>query len=440
MSVAPPQNLEAEESVLGAMMLTRNAIEAAIEVVRPEDFYRESHGHIFRAAVELNARGQSVDALTISHELEKNGNLEAAGGSIRMLELARLVPAASNARHHAQIVADKAGLRRLIRAGGTIAQLGWDQAGDLDDLTQLAEKALTDATSLSQATEFASTADTMDDVADEIVAAYEAGETRFGVRSDYLDLDRILSGLHPGTLTLIAARPSMGKSALAVNIGENVADKGTPAGIVSLEMSRDELIIRQLSRACRLDSQTLRTAKMSTEEFEKFKLGRPKVKQRTNLYIDDSPGVSSGNLRASARRLHRQHGLGLLIVDYIQLLVSAKTEDSRQQEIAQISRSLKLLARELHIPVVALSQLNRNLEGREDKRPRLSDLRDSGALEQDADTVLFIYRDEYYNPDSDDTGVAEVIVAKNRMGPTDTIRLGFTARFSTFNNLAREET
>ena len=437
MSDTEPQNIEAEEYVLGAMLQSWKAIEAAAEVVKPEDFYKPTHGNIFRVILDLHAESKAVDALTLSDELDKRGQLSSAGGSPKIHELVHLAPATSNARHHAKIVAEHAGLRRLRNAGKSIQWLVDKREGGLDDLTEAAEKALTEALTSTQVTEFKAVSNTVDGVADDIEQAYESGAPRFGLRTGYTELDTMLSGLHPGTLTLIAARPAMGKSALALNICENVAYKGTPAGIVSLEMSEAELVIRQLSRAAKLDSQTLRTAQMNEEEYERFRKGRVLVKQRTNLYIDDSPGVSPGSLRASVRRLHRQGGLGLLVVDYLQLMLSSKNEDSRQQEIAQISRSLKLLARELHIPIIALSQLNRNLESRPDKRPRLSDLRDSGALEQDADTVLFIYRDEYYEPDSPDLGIAELIVAKNRMGPSGTIRLGFTTRYSTFNNLAK---
>lgn len=439
MSDVPPQNPEAEEHVLGAMLMSWKAIEAAAEVVKPEDFYKVSNGNIFRAALELHAEGQPVDALTLSDELEKRGQLSTAGGTPKIHELVHLTPSYSNARHYAKIVAEHAGLRRLQAAGKRIQWLVEKRQGDLDDLTEEAEKALTEALSSSQVTEFRAVASTVDDVADDIEEAYTSGATRFGLKTGYIDLDAMLTGLHPGTLTLIASRPAMGKSALGLNICENVSYKGTPAGIVSLEMSEAELTIRQLSRAAKLDSQTLRTARMTEDEFERFKKGRLLVKQRTNLYIDDSPGVSPASLRASVRRLHRQGGLGLLVVDYLQLMLSSNNEDSRQQEIAQISRSLKLLAKELNIPIIALSQLNRGVEHREDKRPRLSDLRDSGALEQDADTVLFIYRDEYYHSDSPDLGIAELIVAKNRMGPSGTVRLGFTTRYSTFNNLAKEE-
>jgi len=432
------QNLEAEEYVLGAMLQSWKAIEAAAEVVKPEDFYNVTHGNIFRVILDLHANSLPVDPLTLSDELEKRGQLNTAGGSHKIHELVHLAPATANARHHAMIVAEHAGLRRLESAGKKIQWLVQKREGSLDDLTEEAEKALTEALSATQVTEFRAVANTVDEVADDIEEAYNSGATRFGLKTGFHDLDRMLSGLHPGTLTLIASRPAMGKSALGLNICENVSYYGTPSGIVSLEMSEAELTIRQLSRAAKLDSQTLRTAKMTEDEFERFKKGRVTVKQRTNLYIDDSPGVSPASLRASVRRLHRQGGLGLLVVDYLKLMLSTSSEDSRQQEIAQISRSLKLLAKELNIPIIALSQLNRNVENRDDKRPRLSDLRDSGALEQDADTVLFIYRDEYYYSDSPDLGIAELIVAKNRMGPSGTVRLGFTTRYSTFKNLPRE--
>jgi len=439
-SDAPPQNIEAEEYVLGAMLQSWKAIEAAAEVVKAEDFYKVTHGNIFRVILDLHARSEPVDPLTLSDELEKRGQLGTAGGAHKIHELVHLAPATSNARHHAMIVAEHAGLRRLEAAGKKIQWLVEKRQGSLDDLTETAEKVLTEAMSESQVTEFRPVSNTVDDVADDIEEAYTSGETRFGIKTGFTDLDTMLTGLHPGTLTLIASRPAMGKSAFGLNICENVSYWGTPSGIVSLEMSEAELTIRQLSRAAKLDSQTLRTAKMTEQEYEQFKKARVTVKSRTNLYIDDSPAVTSSSLRASVRRLHRQGGLGLLVVDYLQLMLSSTSEDNRQQEIAQISRSLKLLAKELNIPIIALSQLNRGVENRDDKRPRLADLRDSGALEQDADTVLFIYRDEYYHSDSPDLGIAEIIVAKNRMGPSGTVRLGFTTRYSTFKNLPKEAT
>ena len=434
----PAQNLDAEESVLGAMMLSPSAIVAVAEVLEQQHFYRPSHGAIFHAATELNARGDAVDAITLSNALEVNGTLEQAGGRERIHELAMLVPAAANAPHYARIVREMAGLRDLGRAGAEIQRLVQERAGSVDEIAEQAEQALSQAIKPTFQTQFSPLSDDLSGVTDEILAAYESGVPLMGLKTGYIDLDNILTGLHPGTLTYVAARPGMGKSALGLNIGENVADNREHAAILTLEMSRRELLMRSLSRACRIDSVALRTGKLKPEEAERLRQGQQLVRERIQfLHIEDSPAVTPTALRAEVRRLASRHDLKLLIVDYVQLMLASSNDDNRQAEIAAISRSLKLLAKELEIPVVALSQLNRNLEARAEKRPALSDLRDSGALEQDADVVLFIYRDEYYNPDSNAQGIAELIVAKNRMGPSQTVKLAFTARYSTFNNLAK---
>lgn len=430
-----PQDLNAEENVIGAMLVSEKAIEAAVEECRPDDFYRASHGTIFQVAAEMHARHEAVDFITIKNELEHRKLLSKVGGEQRVIELARMVPATANVRHHARIVREHAGARALMTAGHEIAKLGRDRPGNLDELSEQAEKHLSVALAPTVKTQFDLLSAALPELVDAIEEATRTGRPMVGTLTGYIDLDKILTGLHPGTLTVIAARPAMGKSALGLNIAENIADREGPVGILSLEMSRRELLLRSLSRACAIDSQQFRLG-LTPDELERFRRNKLQVQTRP-VYIEDSSSVSSATLRAEARRLHRHHGLKVLIVDYLQLLLSGKTQDSREQEVAQISRSLKLIARELDIPVIALAQLNRKLEERADKRPMLSDLRDSGAIEQDADVVLFIYRDDYYSPESDQQGIAEVIVAKNRMGPSGTAKLAFVARHSAFKDLAK---
>lgn len=433
----PPQNLDAEESVLGAMMLHSSAIDRVeMEGLKAEDFYRESHGHLFTAACDLHAKGEPVDAITVANALETRGLLEKVGGDNRVHELAAMVPSASNAGHYAKIVRETAGLRRLIRAGNEIARLGQERPGELGDLLGMAETALSHAVAPTFTSQFRSMSDTMDELVAEIEATIASGVPKFGLKTGYYDIDAKLTGFHPGQLILIAARPGMGKSALAQNIAENVADAGGTSAFVSLEMSRVEVELRSLSRATGIDSKQLRTGRLRTEDMPAFKTGVATAKMRVGFHIEDDASMTVQKLRAEARRLQRTVGLDLLVVDYLQLMLSSQNSDNRQQEISTISRGLKLLARELNIPVVALSQLNRNLESRENKRPALSDLRDSGSLEQDADVVLFIYRDDYYNPESMDAGLAEVIVSKNRQGDSGAVKLRFAKQTTEFQNLA----
>jgi replicative DNA helicase len=420
------------------MLLSQSAIERADgEGLRPDDFYRASHGAIFQVVSELHAKGEPVDAITVSDALQVRGLLEKAGGAERVYELAAIVPSASNAGHWAKIVRQQAGLRRLIRAGEEITRLGWERPGELDDLLGMAETALSHAVAPTFTTQFASIADGLDEMIAGIEEAIATGKIKFGLKTDFYDLDQRLTGFHPGQLILVAARPSMGKSALAQNIAENVVDRGGKAAFVALEMSKAEVQLRSLSRAAGLDSKILRTGRVRPEDVPKFRAGAAAVKMRDgSLFIEDDASITVQKLRAEARRLQRTVGLDLLVVDYLQLMLSSQTKENRQQEISTISRGLKLLARELSIPVLALSQLNRNLETRDNKRPVLSDLRDSGSLEQDADVVLFIYRDDYYNPDSMDVGIAEIIVSKNRQGEGGSVKLRFKKETTEFQNLA----
>lgn len=433
----PPQNLEAEENVLGAMMMTAAAIEAVTEEVSAEDFYRESHAHIFRAAVDLHAKQLPVDVITIRDELDRKGLLAFAGGDARLKELAYIVPTSSNAGHYARIVAEQAGCRRLQAAGMQIAKIAGERHGELEEVIEQAEQALSEAMMLRKNGDFLSVANSALEELTPIFDAIREGKPLRGLNTGYADLESLIGGLQGGKLYLLAARPSMGKSTLALNIAENVSDSGSGVAFATLEMSRAELMLKQLSRLSGIGGDVIKSAELTDEQKESVRNGARKLQGRTNLHIDDSHGITTGSLRASARRLHRAGELGLLVIDYLQLMTASQTQDSYQREIATISRGLKLLAKELNVPILALSQLNRQVEQRQDKRPMLSDLRDSGALEQDADVVMFIYRDEYYNPESDALGVAEVNVAKNRMGATGQARLAFNTAKSTFTSLAK---
>ena len=434
MSTTPPQNLEAEESVLGACILSEKAIERVVDTgLAFTDFYRESNGRIYQGICRLFDSSEPVDAITLADELERAGSLEKIGGHAKLAELAALVPATGNVTHYAEIVRETAGVRRLITAGQEIIRVAQGREGDLEQLVASAEGLLTEAVRPTEVGAYSSLAALVDELTAQIEDAIKSGVPRFGLRTGFPSLDTALTGLHPGQLVLVAARPAMGKSALAQNIAENVADQGGNVALNSLEMSREEVLLRSLSRASRIESKRLRTGQVNSDEVQRFFEAKKRVKDRAAFFVDDDSGVTLSQLRAKLKRLHRKEPLSLVVVDYIQLMLSpTKTDDNRQAQVAAISRGLKLVARELNVPVIALSQLNRNVENRPDKRPMLSDLRDSGALEQDADVILFVYRDEYYNPLSDKAGIAEVIVGKNRMGESTTVELAFSGRQTSF--------
>jgi replicative DNA helicase len=434
---APPQAIEAEEAVLSSVLVSSHALTNIGDSLSPLDFYKQSNQLIYSAALELDRRGIAIDAITVMDQLEKNDALEDAGGRSRLHELVALAGATTNVAHHADIVRENAVRRRLIRCGGEVARLGWQGLGSVDDLLNDAEKLLTGVSENNHRREFAPIDSDLTDLLAGIEEAVAAGRPRLGLPTGFLDLDALTTGLHPGTLTLVAARPAMGKSVFLQNIAEHTAEQGGHAALFNLEMSRQEIQVRSLSRATRLDTKAIRTGRLTPDELAKVRHAAHQLEGR-NLYVEDSPSLTVTELRARTRRLQRQVGLNLLGVDYIQLMAPGRgNEENRQQEIATISRSLKILAKELHIPVIAASQLNREVEFRANKRPILSDLRESGSLEQDADLVIFLYRDEYYNPDSESPGIAEVIVAKNRMGANDTVRLAFAGRSSAFRNLAK---
>lgn len=434
----PPQNLDAEESVLGAMMMpAKHTIANVAEVVRPEDFYRESHGRIFRTAVELDARGEPVDAVTLAGELEARGWLADVGGKARIAELASLAPATANAARYAHLVREAAQRRQLIAAGKAIADLGMSGIGTTGELLDQAERQMAEATQSALSGDF-TTITEGDDLIAQLENAVETGKPIHGLATGFHDFDRSTTGLYPGTLIILAARPKVGKSLLAQNLGENLARRNKPVGMFTLEMSKRELRLRSLVRNTRIDLQRLRTGRLNRTELESVKEQDAEL-SKLPFYVEDNPAITMTELRSRARRLKAKHGLELLIVDYLQLMVTdGRSQDSRERQVAELTRNLKLLAKELEIPVLVLSQLNRKLESREDKRPMLSDLRESGAIEQDADMVTFLYRESLYKDVvAEDAGTAEWIIAANRMGPQATVNLQFVGRFQTFNNPAR---
>jgi replicative DNA helicase len=433
----PPQNLEAEESVLGAMMLSPGAIGAVSEILDAGDFYRESHAKIYRAAVALYARGEPVDAITLVDELEERGDLDGVGGRIRVHELAALVPAAANAAHYARIVREMATLRGLIRTGQEIARLGWERPGEVQELVDRAEQVLFDLSQDRVTTEFSHIETLLKDSFERITQLYEAGAEVTGIPAGFRELDRLTSGFQPGNLIIVAARPSMGKSALGLCMAANLAVReGIPVGIFTLEMSKSEVTQRLMCSEAKVESQRLRTGKLAIDDWPRLTAACDKL-AKSPVYVDDTGSINLMEIRSKARRLKsREPQLGLILIDYLQLMTSGGTVENRVQEVSQISRSLKVLARDLDVPIVAMSQLSRAVEQRHDKRPILSDLRESGSIEQDADLVMFIYRDEYYNEDSEQQGIAELALAKHRNGPTDTIKLSFLKRYAKFSDLA----
>jgi replicative DNA helicase len=433
----PPQSIDAEEAVLGAMMLSPSAIAAVSEFLEPSDFYRESHGTIYRAALALYGRGEPVDAITLVDELEERGELESVGGRARIHELAALVPAAANAGHYGRIVRESATLRGLIRAGGEISRLGWEGQGEPRELVDRAEQIVFDLSQQRVTGDFSHIEALLKESFERITALYESGTDVAGVPSGFRDLDRVTSGFQQGNLIVLAARPSMGKSALGLGIAANLAVRhGTPVAIFTLEMSKAEVTQRLMCSEAKVESQRLRTGRLAPEDWPRLTAACDKL-AKAPIFVDDTASVTMMEIRSKARRLKSKHpDLGLIVVDYMQLMTSGTSVENRVQEVSQISRNLKLLARDLDLPILALSQLSRAVEQRHDKRPILSDLRESGSIEQDADLVVFLYRDDYYDEGSDQQGIAEAIVAKHRNGPTDTVKLSFLKRYAKFADLA----
>lgn len=434
-----PHNLAAEESLLGAMLLSRDAVAAATDVCRAEHFYKPAHGHVFEAIAHLYGAGEPADPITVSEELSRAGLLESIGGPAVLVALQASAPAISNARRYAEIVEELALLRSMINTAGEIAELGYSLPDDVEKAIDTAEAMVFNLAQHRTTTTTASVHELLGETLDRLELLQERGDTVTGTPTGYIDLDEILAGLQPNALVVIGARPAMGKTAMALGMASHAAlASHKPSLIFSLEMSRLEITQRLLSSEARVDAGRMRTGRLTETDWEK--LGRAVGPlAEAPIWIDDNPNVTVMEIRSKARKLKSQVGeLGLVIVDYIQLMTGRSSAESRQIEVAEISRGLKILAREIEAPVVALAQLNRGLEQRADKRPMLSDLRESGSLEQDADVVLFLYRDEVYHKDTQDQGIAEVIVAKHRAGPTGTVRLAFLGQYTKFANLGRD--
>ena len=434
----PPHNLEAEESLLGAMLLSRDAIAAAVEICGADDFYKPAHGHVFDAVTSLFSQGEPVDPVTVADELRRAGLLDAIGGGATLLALQSRTPATSTAAAYARIVEEHALLRRLIGVAGEIAELGYDLPEDVTSAIDQAETMVFQVAQRRVVDTLRPLRDLLGESLDRLSALYERGEAITGVPTGYNDLDEQLAGLQPSNLLIVGARPGAGKTSFALGIAAHASmHANVPVAFFSLEMDRHEIAQRLLSAEAKVESTRMRNGRLHEADWGKISHGIGRLSEAP-LFIDDNPHLTVMDIRAKARRLKsREGGLGLVIVDYLQLMSGRMNSETRQVEVSEISRGLKVLARELQIPVMALSQLSRGLEMRADKRPNLADLRESGALEQDADVVMFLYRDELYNPESQDRGTAEVIVAKHRNGPTGTCRLAFLDQWTRFANMAK---
>ena len=434
----PPHNLGAEESLLGAMLLSREAIADAVELTRAEDFYKPAYGHVFEAVKSLYGAGEPADPVTVAEELRRAGLLEQVGGVQKLLDLQQQTPSIGNARRYARIVDENALLRRLIGVAGDIAEMGYEMPDDVSKALDRAESMVFEvAQRRSSSDSTKALHELLGDALDRLEEIYEKGDAITGVPTGYADLDELTAGLQPSALVIVGARPSMGKTAFGLGMASHVAvEVQRPVLYFSLEMGHRELTQRLLASEAQVDSDRMRKGKLTEQDWSKIvnaigRLERP-------LYIDDNPNVTVMEIRGKARRLKSKMGdLALIVIDYLQLMGGSGRAENRQVEVSEISRGLKVLARELEVPVVALSQLSRNLEMRADKRPMLADLRESGSIEQDADVVMFLYRDEVYHPDTADAGVAEVIVAKHRNGPTATKKLAWIGNYTRFRNIAR---
>lgn len=434
----PPQNLEAEQAVLGAMMLEPEAGSSVFEMLHPDDFYRDSHRLIFTAIQDLSEKGDPVDLVSVADILRRQGHLEQVGGIATISEIARSVPSAANVEYYARLVAEKALLRQLIRATSTILERGYEPGEEAHNLLEEAEKLILDLSRQRVKDGFSAIRDVLLETFEKIEYLYANKGNLTGVPTFFTELDRMTSGWQPSDLVIIAARPSMGKTAMVLNMAQNASVRANvPVAIFSLEMSKEQLVQRMLCGEAMVDQQRVRTGELLDADWPKLSRAVGPLSDAP-IFIDDTVGISLAELRSKARRLKTEHNLGMIVIDYLQLLSVGKKAESRQQEVAQISRSLKGLARELKVPVIALSQLNRGVEQRQDKRPIMSDLLESGAIEADADVISFIYRDEYYHAESEKKGIAELIIAKHRNGPVGTVELGFLKEFTKFVNLDRQ--
>ncbi len=436
----PPHSVEAEQSVLGGLLLENSAWDKIADLIRPEDFYRHDHRLIYQVISQLIEQGKPADIITVGERLQTMGELENVGGLPYLVALAQNTPSAANIRRYTEIVRERAILRKLIEIGSDIAESAYQPAGKTAaELLDQAEKKVFDIAEAGARAQrgFMNLQSLLSSVVERIDELFnrENQSDVTGIPTGYTDLDQKTAGLQPGDLIIVAGRPSMGKTAFSLNIGEHVAiDSGLPVAVFSMEMGGSQLVMRMLGSVGRLDQQRLRSGRLLEDDWPRLTYALGKLNDAP-MFIDETPALNALELRARSRRLHRQCGkLGLIIIDYLQLMSSVTSGENRATEISEISRSLKALAKELNVPIIALSQLNRSLEQRPNKRPVMSDLRESGAIEQDADVILFIYRDEVYNADSPDKGTAEIIIGKQRNGPIGSTRLTFLAEHTRFEN------
>jgi replicative DNA helicase len=435
----PPQDILAEQCVLGAMLLSKDAIADVVEVLRPADFYRPAHQTVYDAVIDLYGKGEPADAVTIAAELTRTGTLERIGGAPYLHTLIASVPTAANAGYYAHIVCERAILRRLVEAGTKVVQLGYGAAGgaggDVDEVVDRAQAAVYEVVERRTAEDYTPISETLMATLAELEQIQGHNGALSGVPTGFRDLDALTNGLHAGQLIVIAGRPGLGKSTLGLDIMRSASIKhGMTSVLFSLEMGKSEITMRLLSAEARVQLQAMRAGGMSDNDWNKVARRMSEVASAP-LYIDDSPNLTMMEIRAKARRLRQRHELALVVVDYLQLMSSPRRVDNRQQEVAEMSRSLKLLAKELGVPVIAISQLNRGAEQRADKRPQLSDLRESGAIEQDADIVILLHREDFYDRESNRAGEADLIVAKNRNGPTKDIPVSSALHYSCFADM-----
>lgn len=434
----PPHDIEAEQAIIGSMLTDKDAVIAAIEILREQDFYREDNRIIYSAILNLYNRSEPIDIITLKAELKSMGKLEAVGGLEYIVQLPDRVPTTSNVEQYIKIVEEKSMLRALIKTADELITLGYDPTQEVEQVIDTAEKKIFEVMQKKNQKRYSSMKDILIDTFTQLEQLYNQKEMITGVPTGFADLDYRTSGLHNSDLILVAARPAMGKSAFALNIATHAAVRGkVPVAIFSLEMSKEQMANRILCSEAMVDSAKVRTGKIDDEEWGKLAAASGELSE-AGIYIDDTPGISVMEIRAKCRKMKLEKNIGLVVIDYLQLVQGSNRKGgSREQEIAEISRSLKILAKEINVPVIALSQLSRAPEQRVDHRPMLSDLRESGSIEQDADIVMFLYRDDYYNEDTDKKNIAEVIIAKHRSGATGTVELLWLGNYTKFANIDR---
>lgn len=435
----PPHNIEAEQAVLGCMLLDADVIPTVTELIKSEDFYRDDHREICEAIIDITEKAGPVDIITVSEQLQLRGTLDNIGGLDYLAGITGAVPTTANARHYAKIVEEKALLRRLIKAAADISGMSYEASEEAAFVLDRAEKSIFDILQKRSTQGFTHIKDVLLETFSRLEELYNSKGFITGIPTGFNDLDFKTAGLQNSDLVLIAARPGMGKTAMALNIAQYAAvQRHVPVAIFNLEMSKDQLVNRMLCSEVMVDSHKMRTGKLEDDDWKKIAQALAPLSEAP-IYIDDTPGISVMDIRAKCRRLKLEKNLGLVVIDYLQLMQGRGKIENRQQEVSEISRSLKILAKELNVPVVTMSQLSRGPESRTDHRPMLSDLRESGAIEQDADIVMFLYRDDYYNPETERKNIAEVIIAKHRNGSTGTVELRWFGEYTKFANLKRDE-